>query len=329
MTTHRDPMLDEDERRLAEQLARIAPRGEPSAELDARILAMAAGDPAYAPVTATRRRPRRWPVWLGVAASLTAVAGLVWRLEPILHPGQPVRYEAPVPVAADNDPNARRAPVEYVATQVAADAVPPPPPPMMPAPVASTPPKPVSANTAALAKPASTPPAADAAREAEEAVATDASAPAAMAAKRVVADRDLVQEMPRRPAPLTVEATAAVALPPAPPAPVAASAIAERSRATAQPKEAPAARVAVPAPPPAATPPPSQDRAGFDARPPTTADSPEVRQAWLVRIRELRDAGSLDEARASLKAFVQRYPKAEIPADLKPLLPPPPPSPAP
>lgn len=316
MTTQRDPTLDAEERLLAEQLARIAQRGEPSAELDARILAMAGRGTVHAPSSSARRRPKRWPVWLGVAASLTAVAGLVWRLEPILHPGQPVRYEAPAPVAADTDPNGQRSPVAYVATQVAADAVPPPAPPMMSAPVASSPPPPPHRNAPTTAKAAPPPPAADAAREAEEAAAHDA-APAAMAAKRVVADRDLVQEMPRRPAPATVEATAAAAPPPAPPAPAPASAMAERSRAATPPPEAQAARVAAPAPPP------NQDRAGFDARPPTTADSPEVRQAWLARIRELRDAGSLDEARASLKAFVQRYPKAEIPADLKPLLPPP------
>ena len=324
MTTQRDPMLDAEERLLAEQLARIAPRGEPSAELDARILAMAGRGSVHAPSSSARRRPKRWPVWLGVAASLTAVAGLVWRLEPILHPGQPVRYETPAPVAADTDPNGQRSPVAYVATQVAADAVPPPPPPMMSAPLPGATPKPASPAAKSMAEVAMKP-AVDAASEAE-AVAPE-PAPAAMTAKSAVVDRDLVQEMPRRPAPTSADAAYAPAPPPAPPAPVAA----ERNRAV-QAADAPTARIAAPAPPAAPPPPPAptEDRAGFDARPPATADAPEVRQAWLSRIRELRDAGDTDEAKASLKAFVQRYPKADIPADLKPLLPPPsPPTPSP
>ena len=152
MTTQRDPMLDAEERLLAEQLARIAPRGEPSAELDARILAMAGRGTVHAPSSSARRRPKRWPVWLGVAASLTAVAGLVWRLEPILHPGQPVRYEAPAPVAADTDPNGQRSPVAYVATQVAADAVPPPAPPMMSAPLPGAAQKPASPAAKSMAE---------------------------------------------------------------------------------------------------------------------------------------------------------------------------------
>ena len=82
MTMRRDDRLDKEERELAAQLARIAPHGEPSADLDARILAMAErGLAGVAPVSAQRQPPRRWPVWLGLAASLTVVAGLAWRLQ--------------------------------------------------------------------------------------------------------------------------------------------------------------------------------------------------------------------------------------------------------
>ena len=48
--------------------------------------------------------------------------------------------------------------------------------------------------------------------------------------------------------------------------------------------------------------------------------SPVVREAWLFRIRELRDAGRLEEARDSLMEYVARYPRHAIPDDLEPLL---------
>ena len=58
----------------------------------------------------------------------------------------------------------------------------------------------------------------------------------------------------------------------------------------------------------------------LDDRPPASADSPEVRDAWLRRIRELRSAGKLDDARASLREFARRHPDTPVPADLQALL---------
>jgi hypothetical protein len=55
--------------------------------------------------------------------------------------------------------------------------------------------------------------------------------------------------------------------------------------------------------------------------PPATAASPQVRDAWLARIRELAATGRADEARASLAEFHRRYPAFAIPADLRALLP--------
>ncbi|PBJ81975.1 hypothetical protein CMZ84_12445 [Lysobacteraceae bacterium NML93-0399] len=57
-----------------------------------------------------------------------------------------------------------------------------------------------------------------------------------------------------------------------------------------------------------------------DLDPPATADAPEVRAAWLARVRELLDGGRIDEARASLAEFHRRHPQAELPADLRALL---------
>lgn len=325
MTMRRDHGLDQEERELAAQLARIAPRGEPSAALDARILAMAQRGAGVEATLGPRRR-QRWPAWLAVAASLTAVAGLVWRLEPILHPAPGVRYEAPASVAADTDPNGQRQPIEYIGQDAAAVATAPAPPP---------PPPPMS-DTGPQTAPAATPAATVRARQvaAKATAAADVSAevaapapapvePVAANARAVNADRDIAQEVPRRPTPATIEPAAtpaAVAGAPVPvpqPAPTAARA----SRAAAESRNTQAlsvegASVAMPVPPP------DKDRAGFDASPPVTADTPEVQKAWLTRIRELRDDGKPDEARTSLKAFIERHPKAEVPADLKPLLPP-------
>ena len=57
-----------------------------------------------------------------------------------------------------------------------------------------------------------------------------------------------------------------------------------------------------------------------DIEPPATVDAPEVRAAWLARVRELLDAGRIAEARASLTEFHRRHPKAELPPDLRALL---------
>jgi len=53
--------------------------------------------------------------------------------------------------------------------------------------------------------------------------------------------------------------------------------------------------------------------------PPATTGNPEVRDAWLQRIRELQQAGQVEDARVSLKAFRKRYPEYIIPEDLRPL----------
>jgi hypothetical protein len=92
-----------------------------------------------------------------------------------------------------------------------------------------------------------------------------------------------------------------------------------RARAT---RQVPAAAPAAPPPPAAAT---VADQP-FDEQPPVTADSPQFRQAWLQRIRDLFAKGQADAGRNSLQEFRRRYPDAELPEDLKKIaatLPPP------
>ncbi|HEY9541747.1 MAG TPA: hypothetical protein VIR05_08930 [Luteimonas sp.] len=58
----------------------------------------------------------------------------------------------------------------------------------------------------------------------------------------------------------------------------------------------------------------------LEDQPPASADSPQVRQAWLQRVRELLAEGKPDAARESLREYQRRYPEAELPEDLRALL---------
>ena len=50
------------------------------------------------------------------------------------------------------------------------------------------------------------------------------------------------------------------------------------------------------------------------------ADARLPRRQWLQKIRARRDDGQRDLARASLERYVQQYPEARLPHDLRPLL---------
>ncbi|WP_156117198.1 hypothetical protein [Xanthomonas sacchari] len=50
------------------------------------------------------------------------------------------------------------------------------------------------------------------------------------------------------------------------------------------------------------------------------ADAQLPPRRWLQRIRERRDGGELDVARASLLRFQRTHPHSTVPADLRPLL---------
>ena len=100
--------LDAEERALAELLPRPPGRSEPSAAMDARILAAGKADTQPQPA---RRQPRRnWIAPLSVAASLVLAVGLAWQLRP---PPAPVVHEQAADAAfpapdADHGGEARR-----------------------------------------------------------------------------------------------------------------------------------------------------------------------------------------------------------------------------
>jgi hypothetical protein len=84
MSHEREPLTPE-EREIAQRLARLDAGAAPSAALDARILAAACAGAAPVgarPAPPVRRSPGRWPIGLGVAASLLVAVGLAWQLRP-------------------------------------------------------------------------------------------------------------------------------------------------------------------------------------------------------------------------------------------------------
>ncbi|QNN47095.1 hypothetical protein H9L17_02720 [Thermomonas brevis] len=279
----REP-LDADERALAAALPRPHGRNEPDAALDARILAAAhaaAQTPAKVP------HKRRWTVPLGLAASLCLALGLAWRTQLDV----PQRAAAPSAQPEQAPPVATYgAPAQQADSAVAAQPM------LKPEPAAA--PAPPVAPPSAIAREV---------REAPPVVLEDAQpAPAS--------------------APMPAAAAAAPP-PPAPPAPPPPIATAAAPRAMPIETGPPAAR-ALAAPAMAAkarsTEPVErmldlQADAPVEDVPPATADSPEVREAWLRRIGELMRKGKTDEARASLTEFRRRYPDATLPAELRPL----------
>lgn len=351
-----DP-FNAEERDLAQRLARLGGPREPAPALDATILAAAraavsdrvgpaTATPAEAPADpkVTPLRPRkptpRWPLGLGLAASLVLAVGIGWRLQ---GDGEGSSKE----LGASSSPAA-------VFHEEATDAVilepplqrasPPPPPPEYPQDMES---------------------AADAvARRADVAQAPlPNNAPAASSNPAFVADAEMAEPVASAEAPAV-----------SPPAVTSANAVAaddaldsvtvtgsrveravgaaeytrtplndRREQALSQPESKAAAGAAAPARPAAAPAPPMQTRQterergfvdkseadtearkirdgdAYDASPPVTADSPEFRQAWLQRIRGHIAKGEQDAARSSLQEFRRRYPDIELPEDLRAL----------
>ena len=345
-------MLTPEERELARLLGRPgAGVAGPSAQLDARILAMAHGDPQTpaqpqsetqpphreAPTANLRPAPRNrgWGHRRGlvssfaVAASLVLVVGLAWQLRPL--PPQPAMQHAEVAAPA----------ADMAAAEVAA--------------VPAAEPMPDKAAEDAAAAPA---PAAPQARSVTSA--KERSADAAQAAQANVARNDETNviektsasnagQSPRAFSTAPVVAAPAPPAPPAPPmpmmapAPMAAPVQAEQAISTAGAEadlyrsEAAPARAAAPRPtssgsmpiPHAGTKAVSKaaearrqraEAVAADSTPDIEADATLSRHQWIKRIRERHEAGDLEGAKASLRRFAHDYPEARIPRDLRPLL---------
>lgn len=138
MNTPHEPLTPE-ERALAQSLSRLGPHGGPSPGLDARILAAARAAVQEAPAPGGQVPPprRRWPLGLGVAASVLLAAGVAWQLRPAYEvpvasevpAAAPVRAPAVVMDRAQTDTDAASASAAAVVAQEApAPALRPPAP---------------------------------------------------------------------------------------------------------------------------------------------------------------------------------------------------------
>lgn len=331
---NRDEPLTPEERELARLLGRRSEQAPPAA-LDAAILAAAraavdapAADAVASPEALPTQRARpRWPAVFGIAASMVFAIGIAWQLRP--EPPPVPAGEAAVaaaPAAAEDVAAADQAADSSAADSAVAAAEPAAAPAAPEAgPVAAAPaPAPVIARTRKPAPAKS----ADAPAQAARSVAADAAADTSFAALP-----------PAPPAP--------AAAPPAPPAPAAYSAPAPAfapvasGALKARTAAAPAAnaaeveraqaldRVEITSMKPEA---PSRSAPGIMRRSTDAglsadavqaevdADARLSRRQWLQKIRTRRDDGQRDLARASLERYMQQYPEARLPRDLRPLL---------
>jgi hypothetical protein len=92
--------LTPEERELAQLTAQLGPQGEPSTALDARILA--AAHAALDRKQPSRRKPR-WPVAMGLAASVIFAVGIAWQLRPLQQAPVLASAEAPMPAVAEQE----------------------------------------------------------------------------------------------------------------------------------------------------------------------------------------------------------------------------------
>lgn len=324
MNTHPNEPLSPEERELAQLMARLGPIGEPSPALDAKVLAAAHSAAAREPM---RKHKPRWPVAMGLAASVVFAVGIAWQLRPVQQVAT-VR-EAPM---ADAAMEAAPAPAtvapppaeaveqdafsEPASPPMPVNAPPPPPPPgkalappqvarkPLPSPAAQTSPPIERAKarrsdgyTARLPPPPAAPPA-----PAPEAASVAASAPQAFASDRdagVVAEAAATTEAATR----SVRGTSA-----------------RQSAASAEMKTANAAvareqenttldRVEV-----------TGSRLRTDLQVPVSDDAQLAVDDWLERVRTRYGLGDADAARRSLLLFVKDHPSESVPEDLEPLL---------
>jgi resuscitation-promoting factor RpfA len=350
--------LTAEERDLAQRLARLGGPREPAPALDAIILAAAraAVSEPVAPATAppeedvpadpkvTPLRPRkpapRWPLGMGLAASLVLAAGIGWRLQGDGDGSSKDFGASSAPAAVFHEES-----TEAVILEPPLERTPPPPPPPLggaadaaarradvaQAPMAKTAPAPseqdfvadaaMTESVAPAEAPAASPPPAGA--SANVVAADDALDKVSVTGSRVAAERSVgAAEYTRTP--LSDRREEAVSEP--------------ESKSTANRAAAGARPAAVASPPPPA-PTRQNERArgligssegdsearkardsdGYDASPPVSADSSEFRQAWLQRIRGHIAKGEQDAARNSLQEFRRRYPDIELPEDLRKL----------
>ncbi|MEN5263347.1 hypothetical protein ACX94F_11625 [Stenotrophomonas hibiscicola] len=317
---NRDEPLTPEERELSRLLGRRAEQAPPAA-LDAAILAAAraAVDTPPADAVASPEAPRtqrtrpRWPAVFGIAASMVFAIGIAWQLRP--EPPPIPAGEAAVaaaPAAAEDSALVAADPATAPAAPEAAPVA------AAPAPAIARASKPVPAEPDEASAQAARSMAADAA--ADVSFAALPPAPAAAPPAPPAPPAPAAYSAPT-PAPALAPAASGALKARAASAPAANAAEVERAQAldrveiTSMKREAPSRSA------------PGIMRRGSDARLSADAVQAEVdadarlpRRQWLQKIRTRRDDGQRDLARASLERYMQQYPEARLPRDLRPLL---------
>lgn len=336
-----DPLTPE-ERALAQRIARLDAAAEPSPALDARILSAARASTPTAGVTGRRDgrgyRRMRWPVGLGLAASLALVVGVAWQQRPL--PDTYIQYSE-APAAVVPRPLDPQGPVDAVTSDAGESVV-------VESPMdTDSAPRQLSETSAGERL----------AREQVAASTKRESEPESDAAVPPTAQKEIGNFVPDAPAPIAPSKPEPLPASPPPPAPTlpqtaprvmparqpavspADSAVAKDAEENIRERKASSTRSDAFAGEAAARAKAETQartqatesrikQAGadetsdliFDQAPPASADSPEVRAAWLARIRELVAEGDFEAARESLLEFRRRYARAQIPHDLRPLL---------
>jgi resuscitation-promoting factor RpfA len=334
MKSYSPEPLTPEERELAQLTAPLGPQGQPSTALDARILAAAhaALDRRQPP----RRKPR-WPVAMGLAASVIFAVGIAWQLRPLQQAPVLASAEAPMPAAAEQDAMA-----DSVASAPGSSSLP------------------EAAVVADQAAAASAPAHEEAAQAPPPPVKKLAQPPEQRALQVRTPTR--VSEPSRRQAQVVGNVGAGVPPPPpaAPPAPVAAAAAPEpaaepsvsfapdprdgySARGTAADSAAPQAGLLAAKPQAEALAEAKASRAASSARQKesTSLDRVEVTGSrlkrtdlqvpvsddaqlpvteWLERVRTRYGLGDAGAAKQSLLLFVKDHPSEPVPGDLEPLL---------
>ncbi|MFZ2754392.1 MAG: hypothetical protein WAZ48_13225, partial [Lysobacteraceae bacterium] len=300
----------------------------------------APADPKVTPLRPRKPAPR-WPLGMGLAASLVLAAGIGWRLQGDGDGSSKDFGASSAPAAVFHEES-----TEAVILEPPMERTPPPPPPPLggaadvvarradaaQAPMAKTAPAPskqdfvvdaaMAESVAPVQAPAASPP------------------PAGASANAVAADDALDKISVSGSRPPAEHAVGAAEYTRTPLSDRREQALSEsESKSTANRAAAAARPAAVAFPPPPAPTRQNNERArgliggsegdsearkvrdsdGYDASPPVSADSPEFRQAWLQRIRGHLAKGEQDAARNSLQEFRRRYPDIELPEDLRKL----------
>ncbi|MDV3437456.1 hypothetical protein R1H25_18510 [Stenotrophomonas sp. C2852] len=331
---NRDEPLTPEERELSRLLGRRAEQAPPAA-LDTAILAAAraAVDAPAADATALPDAPRvrrtrpRWPAVFGIAASMVFAIGIAWQLRPEPPPipaGETAVAPAPATAeiaAADQTAESRAADSATAAAEPAATPAAPPAAPEAAAPPGADTPAPATARARQPAPMEAPQPPAPAARSMAAEAATDTSFAALPPSPAAAPPAPPAPVAYSAPAPTFAPAPAAALKPRTAAAPVANAADGEsavmqdRVEITSMKREAPRRSA------PGVMQRSSDAGLSADAvQAEVSADARLPRRQWLEKIRERRDEGQRDLARASLERYIQQYPESRLPRDLRPLL---------